>query len=102
MRAVRFYRANRGILRKLESLRAAAVDRNAEIYKLNKECGILQREREAAISNGAFASDGIRKHLRAITKTSTCPCDPCKLIRKYPDYSYIQRVVKAVARGDAD
>lgn len=32
----------------------------------------------------------------------TCPCDSCKLMRKFPDRGYIQRVVKAVARGDAD
>ena len=32
----------------------------------------------------------------------TCPCPTCRLIRKFPKYGYIQRIVKAVARGEAN
>lgn len=33
--------------------------------------------------------------------TETCTCPSCRILRKYPDYGYVNRVKKAIARGDA-
>lgn len=58
----------------------------------------LDAETERAENSGNIMAE----YMTDIIDMKTCPCPACRLARKFPDYVYIKRVVKAVARGDAD
>ena len=65
----------------------------------------LRREKTVLDSKVVGLIDQLRKSkindLKSqVESTSTCPCPSCKLMRKFPAYGYVNRISRAIARGD--